>query len=147
MARDNEDDDLEVIETQHGARVPYALVREAMAGEPYDMNLAGRDIEHVTRAVNMGIDSHLEACYCPDRGDAYTPTRGQLGPRMPSVVSPESFPVLVRRLYELAYADELEPGHESDGEGPADLADIMLMTLGIDPETGKLVGRKALGLD
>ena len=29
------------------------------------------EIKAVIAAVNEGIDSHLEACYCPDRGDRY----------------------------------------------------------------------------
>ena len=36
------------------------------------MSLTDTDeIKAVIAAVNEGIDGHLEACYCPDRGDRY----------------------------------------------------------------------------
>ena len=54
-------------------------------------------------------------------------------------VSPESLPVLLRRLYELDTDDE----HVADAA--MSLASDILLTLGFD-EYGQFVGREALGL-
>ncbi len=68
------------------------------------MSLVGEDRQVIIAAVNQGIDSHLEACFVPERGDRFrlhTPpgTRGSIsGPRLECQLSPESLPVLVRRL-------------------------------------------------
>ena len=52
--------------------VTYQAIRKAMNGEPYTMSLTGRDeIRAVIEVVNEGIDSHLEACFCPENGDSY----------------------------------------------------------------------------
>ena len=52
--------------------VSYEAVRTAMNGEPYTMSLTDTDdIRAVIEAVNQGIDSHLEGCFCPERGDRY----------------------------------------------------------------------------
>jgi hypothetical protein len=52
--------------------VTYQAIRKAMSGEPYTMSLTGTDeIRAVIEAVNQGIDSHLEACFCPENGDSY----------------------------------------------------------------------------
>ena len=90
------------------------------------------------QAVNEGIDSHLEACYCPDRGDQYD--GGQRKARklvlchtLECSVSVESLPVLLRRLSDL-----------KDEAGPR-LASDILTVLGFN-EYGKFVGREALGL-
>lgn len=86
--------------------------------KPFTASLVGEDeIAAVTAAVNQGIDAHLEACYVPQRGDRYE--RGERffiatvdGPKwkkgdrvvhtvtMECSISPESLPVLVRRLME-----------------------------------------------
>ena len=59
------------IETDSGT-VTYEEVRKAMNGEPFTMSLTDTDeIQAVIDAVNQGIDAHLEACFCPDRGDRY----------------------------------------------------------------------------
>ena len=118
--------------------VSYDAIHKAMDGEPYTMSLTGTDeVAAVIEAVNQGIDSHLEACFCPDRGDCY-----EIGKRMAGrlllchcldcTVSVESLPVLLRRLFELG---------TDAGET---LASDILMTLGFD-ECGQFVGREALG--
>ena len=72
----------------------------------YRMSLVGEDRQQVIAAVNQGIDSHLEACFVPVRGDSFrvqTPAgiRGKIsGPRLECRVSPQSLPVLIRRLIE-----------------------------------------------
>ena len=72
----------------------------------YTMSLVGEDRQKVVTAVNQGIDSRLEACFVPARVDCFrfrTPAgvRGKIsGARLECNVSPQSLPVLVRRLME-----------------------------------------------
>ncbi len=120
------------------ATVDYETIRQAINGEPFTMSLTDSDeIRAVITAVNEGIDAHLEACYCPDRGDRYEGGDRMAGKlvlcrTLEGVVSPASLPVLLRRLC------------EADLGGDA-LANDILTTLGIN-EYGELVGREALGL-
>lgn len=108
-------------------RITYADIRKKVK-KPYTMSLVGELRQAVVAAVNQGIDSRLEACFCPDRGDVYQP----VGPRLNCVVSAESLPVLLRRLLEIetALADE-----EADATLSAMVADV-LETLNIPVETG-----------
>lgn len=91
---------------ENGCEVSYAAVRTAMGGEPFPMSLVGEDAEAVCQAVDEGIDSHLEACNVPSRGDRYTLDSRMVGDRLAGfnrlscVVSCESLPVLLRRLFE-----------------------------------------------
>ena len=93
------------IHTDSGV-ITYDAIRTAMDGEPYIMSLTGKDeILAVIEAVNQGIDSHLEACFCPDRGDRYeggTRKTGRLTlcRTLECCVSVESLPTLLRRLFE-----------------------------------------------
>lgn len=118
--------------------VSYRAVRKATDGQPYTMSLTDTDeIRAVVAAVNQGIDSHLEACFCPQRGDKFYGGKRKAGRltlcrTLECVVSPESLPVLLRRLCEGA-------------EAGMTLAGDILMTLGFD-EYGHLVGREAVGL-
>jgi hypothetical protein len=81
-------------------------IAEAAPKAGYPMSLVGEDQQSVIAAVNQGIDSHLEACFVPARGDRFrlrTPQgiRGRIcGPRLECHVSPQSLLVLVRRLME-----------------------------------------------
>jgi hypothetical protein len=90
------------------------------------MSLAAEDRQSVIAAVSQGIDSHLEACFVPGRGDSFrleTPPgiRGKIsGPRLECKVSPKSLPVLVRRLM------------ESDDERAESLATDICQTLEIE---------------
>lgn len=90
--------------------------------EPYTMSLVGPDAKACQTAVNQGIDSHLEACFIPDRGDSFKPQqRGNLPVvALECRVSPQSLPVLVRRLL------------ESDDENANSLASGICETLGIE---------------
>lgn len=87
--------------------ITYKMIRDAMGG-PYTMLVADRDEQlAVIDAVNAGIDSHLESCFIPDRGDRYEPEDTKVGGKLIArklscVVSVESFPTLLRRLSELA---------------------------------------------
>lgn len=125
--------------------VSYETVRKAMDGEPFTMSLTDTDeIKAVIAAVNEGIDSHLEACFCPDRGDRYEGGKRRAGKlvlcrTLECSVSPESLPVLLRRLCE---SDLGATDAESAGMR---LAGDILMVLGFN-EYGKFVGREAIGL-
>ena len=117
----------------------HETIRKAMNGEPFTMSLTDADeIKAVITAVNQGIDSYLEACFCPDRGDQYDGGRRKAGKlilcrTLECSVSPESLPVLLRRL------------SDSDDEAGNRLASDILMVLGIN-EYGEFVGREAMGL-
>ncbi len=126
------------------ALVPYETVRKAMGGEPYTMSLTGQDeVQAVILAVNQGIDSHLEACYCLDRGDRFEGGERKAGRlvlchTLECSVSPDSLPVLLRRLFEIDADRQIT-------DAAASLGSDILMTLGIN-EYGQFVGREALGL-
>ena len=126
------------IHTANGT-VTYKPVQDAMNDEPFTMSLTDTDeIKAVIDAVNQGIDAHLEACFCPDRGDRYDGGKRKAGKlvicrTLECVVSVESLPVLLRRLCEL------------DDSAGLRLAGDILMVLGFD-YSGKFVGREALGL-
>lgn len=94
-------------------RIAHSLLAE---DEPYTMSLVGEDRRACILAVNQGIDSHLEACNVPDRGDSFKDT----GSRFICVISPDSLAVLVRRL--------LENGRDNE----MSLASAICDTLGIE---------------
>jgi hypothetical protein len=125
--------------------VAYEAVRTAMNGEPYTISLTDTaEVRAVIEAVNQGIDSHLEACYCPERGDRYEGGTRKAGTLMlrrtlECCVSVESLPTLLRRLFDLKADDELMDAASS-------LARDILTTLGFD-ELGRFVGREVLGLE
>jgi hypothetical protein len=99
---------------------------KAAITEPYSMSLVGEDAEACQECVNEGIDSHLEACFVPKRGDRFDWTAGKvingisLGTRLECLVSPESLVVLIRRLL------------ESSNENGASLASGICSTLDIE---------------
>ena len=101
-------------------------IAKAAPKRGYSMSLVGEDRQKVIAAVNQGIDSYLEACFVPGRGDSFrlqTPPgiRGRIsGPRLECRVSPRSLPVLIRRLM------------ESGDEQAESLASSMCQTLEIE---------------
>jgi hypothetical protein len=126
--------------------VSYETIRQAMNGEPFTMSLTDQDdIRAVVEAVNEGIDGHLEACFCPERGDRYEGGQRKAGKlvlcrTLECVVSPESLPVLLRRLC------ESELGGDTDVQSAgSQLAADILLALGINVY-GDFVGREAVGL-
>jgi hypothetical protein len=125
---DSEEDDL-------SGKIRQAMAKEGMTH--YSMSLVGDDIQAVIDAVNVGIDAHLTACNCPQRGDSYqlgdrsiTPTsdtehwktgdRLQLAQTLECRVSAESLPVLLRRL------------HDDGSDAASSLRSGILSTLDID---------------
>jgi len=126
--------------------VDYETIRKAMNGEPFTMSLTDEDeIRAVIAAVNEGIDGHLEASYCPDRGDRYEGGERKAGKlvmcrTLECVVSVESLPTLLRRLCE----SDLGGDPDVQAEGNRLAADV-LVVLGVN-EYGEYIGREALGL-
>lgn len=117
---------------ENGIEIGYDLVKQAQGSKPYPMSLTGKAIDVVTAAVNRGIDSYLEACFIPDRGDSFMPGKRETANTficrtLECRVSPESMPVLLRRLFSLEGSDEFE-------EEARSLASSILTTLGIDEE-------------
>ncbi len=112
--------------------VDYETVRQAMNGEPFPMSLTDDDeIKAVVAAVNQGIDAHLEACYCPSRGDRYEGGKRRAGKlvvcrTLECAVSPESLPTLLRRLCDSDLGDA-----ETESSGMR-LANDILYVLGFD---------------
>jgi hypothetical protein len=120
-----------------GYEVSYEDIRAAMKGKPYPMSLTDdAQINAVVLAVNAGIDSHLEACFCPERGDHFERGARKVGNAvlcytLECVVSVESMPVLLRRLTEGDVSGEEEDGEREDDAGE-DLANDILDSLGFD---------------
>ena len=135
-------DDTEQLTNENCCIVTYAAIREAMKGEPFTMSLTDKDkVMEVMESVNEGIDSYLQACYVPTRGDDYSGgTRGftatEDGARwkkgeyvimsrtLECTVSVESLPVLLRRMF----------------ERDSSLAASILYCLGFS-DTGEYIGR------
>ena len=96
------------VETLEGETYTYEAIEALVQkdGGCFNMSLVGADATAVEAVVNRGIDAHLEACFVPERGDLYrwaeAPEDQQIlyVPRLMCVVSAESMPVLLRRLYE-----------------------------------------------
>ena len=107
----------------NGVEHTYEDVRKSQGKNLYPMELVGRiEIEAVTAAVNQGIDSHLEACFVPDRGDQFEHKDRKIGAHFSTRVlackiSPESMPVLLRRLFE---------GQEPDQHLAQDILDNLM---------------------
>jgi hypothetical protein len=126
-------------QNEHGRTITYKAVQDAMDGKLFTMNLTDQDeIKAIIAAVNQGIDAHLEACSCPDRGDRYDGGTRKAGKlvlcrTLECSVSPESLPVLLRRLF------------DSDDDAGNRLASDILTVLGFN-EYEECVGREAMGL-
>jgi hypothetical protein len=138
----SEDDDLDVtgkfVQNSDMIDIPYTAIVEACGGKHYPMTLAPEEAAWVIAAVNIGIDSHLEACNVPQRGDSYKWISVPLGTtkwlrRLECKVSPQSLPTLLRRLNELEFETE-------DDRWPLDLVESILTTLGFD-DAGNFVGK------
>lgn len=111
-------DDTEILTNENGCTIHYDAIILACGGEPYTMSLTDDDdVLAVVESVNQGIDSRLQACNCPHRGDDYhggergfTATSDGLRWKkgdwvimtrtLECTVSPESLPVLLRRMFE-----------------------------------------------
>ena len=97
-----------------------------LAPEEYPMRLKGEDCRSFVACVNQGIDSHLEACFVPARGDRFqVVSESRIGRRITSrslnaSLSAESLAVLVRRLL------------ESDSPEANSLASAICASLGIE---------------
>jgi len=76
-----------------------AVRAAAIVNGPYAIvcNVDSADYKAIAAAVNQGIDSYLEACFVPARGDRFV----RVADRLECCFSPGSLPVLVRRLLEV----------------------------------------------
>ena len=105
----------------NGCVISYEDVIKACEGELFKVKLSPDEGKIVEKAVNIGIDAHLEACFVPDRGDLFEWQHLKGGRvRLFCVVSPESLPVLIRRLF--------------DKDDTSDIAGSLLTSLGFDEE-------------
>lgn len=78
--------------------ISYARITKACKSKPYKIVARGSDRALIMAAVNQGIDSHLEGCYVTGR-DTYEWKRDKIaGIELHCSISPESLPVLLRRL-------------------------------------------------
>jgi len=139
----------------------YDDIIKACDGENFTMSITCDDEARVaTKMVNIGIDSRLQACYVPDRGDSFSngersitatedTSRWKIGDKLVLAttldceLSPESLPVFLRRLCE--DTEWIEGDEECDDVVGNTLASDILYSLGFTE--GKFVGREALGLD
>ncbi len=139
-------DDIPTLTNSNCCTITYEAIILACGGEHYEMSLVGRDADVVQKAINMGIDSRLQACHCRERGDKYYRSersflatedglRWKKGDRvvyaqtLECSVSPESLCVLIRRLF-----DDMEclGQDEDDADVGNSLASSILETLGFD---------------
>jgi hypothetical protein len=104
----------------NGSLVQYDDVILACDGEPFKASFNQRDAKEIKKAVNRGIDSHLEGCFIKGK-DSYEwdPQKGKLE----CSISPGSLAVLLRRLFEF--------------DGCSDIAEAILISLGFN-ERGEI---------
>jgi len=116
---------------------PVETIREALP-EFYPMELVGDAADVVHEIVNQGIDSHLDACNMPSRGDRYTwlaPAASRRVCRLSCHVSRESMIVLLRRLEEYQtqhWQTDEEEEENSEEEEAMSLRTDILGTIGIE---------------
>ena len=104
--------------------ISYTQVQEAHP-EPYEMEVRGEGAAALAQAMQVGIDSHLEACFVEERGDqcfsqqvahiatlndqkVIAPYYSNRPNFLKLVVSAKSLPVLLRRLFELEYGGDTD---------------------------------------
>ena len=138
-------DDIRTLTNSNCCTITYDAIILACDGKHYEMSLVGRDADVLQTATNMGIDSRLQACHCRERGDEYyrserpfvakeTTNHWRKGDRvvysqtLECIVSPESLPVLIRRLF-----DDMEWfGKDDDADVGNSLASSILESLRFD---------------
>ena len=108
-------------------RITYQMIRDAMHGKPYPMELVGVEAQAVLDAVNQGIDAHLEACNIVGQDRYEWGERRTAGGVVHTVflgceVSVASLPVLLRRLYERS-------GEDRGDATPADIAETLCVDI------------------
>lgn len=114
-------------------KITYGEVLDAIKAtdsDPFTMKIVdGKEWHVIVEAVNVGIDSHLEAITNSQFNNGYCE------------VAPNDLCVLLRRLSEGdIYSDE------NDWDVGHSLMESILTVLGFN-DSGKYVGREALGLD
>lgn len=151
-------DDTRILTNSNLCKITYDAVIQACDGEHFPMSLVRNEAQAVYLAVNIGIDSRLQICNCPERGDSFDIEQRKIkaGPNMKHFVegddivlantlscsvSPESLCVLIRRLVDDGpyCEDEACDGDCIGCAGPS-LAEGILQVLGFD-DCGRFVGR------
>ncbi len=133
-------DDTRILQDQNLCNISYDDIIKANGEKPYTMSLTDKGaIKAVIDAVNQGIDSRLQACSFEGK-DSYVVGQIKVGDlilanTLECTISPESLPVLIRRLFEANAYDE-----EHDVDHAESLAEDILTSLGFDL-SGKFVGR------
>lgn len=129
-------DDTRILTNGNLCKISYDEITKACNGEHFTMSLTGDDAKVAIKAVNIGIDSRLQACF--GENDSYETSHN----RLECSVSPESLPVFLRRLFDyMEWCDsENCTGEDCDGSVGYSLAESILQTLGFD-DCGRYVGR------
>lgn len=145
-------DDSRILTNEMCCDIEYDAIIASCNGENFPFSCVDDDeVIAVMEAVNQGIDSRLQACYVPSRGDliesgerSFIATedarcgKWKKGEKViylrtvECIFSPESLPVFLRRMF------EADPGNS--------LAASILYCLGFSDE-GEFIGREANGLD
>ncbi|RLI52781.1 MAG: hypothetical protein DRO87_12635 [Candidatus Thorarchaeota archaeon] len=121
--------------------VTYAAVREAQGDEPFHIDTQCQtEANALAAAINQGIDSRLQAVSCQDKVRAMMIGDKVAGMRLHLDITPDTLPVLIRRLFEGSGMDE------ETFDAAESLASGIMTSLGFD-ECGRFVGREALGLE
>ena len=114
-------------------KILYSTIEKAVKADKlcrrgfYTISAVGKLGKAIEGIVNQGIDSRLEACFVPERGDRFA-WEGRLVRRLECRVSAGSLPTLLRRLQEYADAGGLE--------GEETIVSDILGTIGIKNENG-----------
>jgi len=119
---------------------PNEVITNAMNGEPFPMELIGKDAEVMSRGVNQGIDSHME-------GLTESSFDGNQK-RLFCTIAPNEMVILLRRLWELAENDgndaalDLQSSILDILETEGILESIMLQIVNVTGELGELLQSK-----
>jgi hypothetical protein len=133
--------EVETFTQENMCLVTYAAVIKAQGEKPFFISTQCQtQANALAAAINRGIDSRLQAVSCDSEivqkyiGDKPSAKAMQL------LISPATLPVLIRRLFEGQDMDEetFDAAHTLGGD--------IMNSLGFD-DTGKFVGREALGLE
>jgi len=121
--------------------VTYAAVREAQGDEPFHITTQCQtQANALAEAINIGIDARLQAVSVTDKIVAKMVGDKVLANELQLEITPDTLPVLIRRLFDGQGMDDetFDAAHTLGGD--------IMNSLGFD-DTGKFVGREALGLE
>jgi len=61
----------QTITTPTGRKIDYTHIEQRVGNRPLEFQFTGEEARAIVRAGEQAIDSHLESCHCPERGDSY----------------------------------------------------------------------------